>query len=52
LTNRVLQRVFDQITAERKTKASAKKDATIKDETSKEEPDKKTQEPESKYKRK
>jgi hypothetical protein len=38
-----LQRVYDQITEERKTKAIAKKE-----ESSKIKPDKKTQEPESK----
>ncbi len=43
LTNRVLQRVYDQITEERKTKAIAKKE-----ESSKIKPDKKTQGPESK----
>ncbi len=51
LTNRVLQRVYDQITEERKTKATAKKEETLKEETLKEETDKKPREPESKYKR-
>jgi hypothetical protein len=41
-----LQRVYDQITEERKTKAIAKKEETLKEETGK-----KTREPESKYKR-
>ena len=35
LTNRVLQRVYDQITEERKTKAIAKKEETLKEETGK-----------------
>ncbi|MBT5794737.1 MAG: transcription antitermination factor NusB [Deltaproteobacteria bacterium] len=56
LTNSVLQRVYDQITEERKTKALAKKDETSKDETSKDEtlkaePFKEKPVPESKYKR-
>ena len=46
LTNSVLQRVYDQITEERKTKALAKIDETPKDEPLKEKPV-----PESKYKR-
>ena len=52
LTNRVLQRVYDQITEERKIKALAKKVDDSKDENSKDEPDKTEPEPESKYKRK
>ena len=52
LTNRVLQRVYDQITEERKTKVLAKKVDDSKDENSKDEPDKTEPEPESKYKRK
>ena len=46
LTNSVLQRVYDQITEERKTKVLAKKDETLKDESLKEKPV-----TESKYKR-
>ena len=62
LTNSVLQRVYDQITEERKTKAQAKSEATSKGKNSKEaskkdekitdEPDKEIQEPKSKYERK
>ncbi len=62
LTNSVLQKVYDQIMEEKETKAQAKTETTSKDEnpneasladeTSKGEPDKETQEPESKYKRK
>ena len=46
LTNSVLQRVYDQIIEERKTKVLEKKDETLKDEPLKEKPV-----PESKYKR-
>ena len=46
LTNSVLQRVYDQITEERKTKVLAKKDETLKDDSLKEKPV-----TESKYKR-
>ena len=52
LTNSVLQRVYDQITEERKTKALAKIEEISKDETLKDEPLKEKPLPESKYKRK
>jgi len=57
LTNSVLQRVYDQITAERKTKAQAKLEAGSTNENPTEEdstvePDKETPAPESKYRRK
>ncbi|MFL2808379.1 MAG: transcription antitermination factor NusB, partial [bacterium] len=57
LTNSVLQRVYDQITAERKTKAQAKLEAGSTDENPTEEnstvePDKETPASESKYRRK
>ncbi|MAF56248.1 MAG: hypothetical protein CL909_09365, partial [Deltaproteobacteria bacterium] len=52
LTNSVLQRVYDQITAERKIKAQTKLEASSTDENPTVEPDKETPAPESKYKRK